>query len=187
MSERAKIITGAACLVLFVLVVVWTNLFGGTSQKEDPFPEEDEKDTVEIAYLYVEMKGEVRLPGIYKVEEGTRLYEVVRLAGGTTETADTTRKNLAAPVIDGGTYLFPERSEDGSSVPEDPGDEKDPVSINTASKDELVSLPNIGPATAENIIAHREEHGPFAKIEDLLDVSGIGEATLDGLEGLITL
>ncbi len=187
MKERARIITGAACIALFVLVVVWTNLSGGSPQNKDLFPEETDENVDETAYLYVELKGEVRLPGIYKVEKGTRLYEVVLLAGGTTKEADTKEINQATLITDGKAYVIPKKSANEPSTPQEPKDENGPVSINTASKDELMSLPNIGPATAENIIAHREEHGPFERLEDLTDVRGIGEATLDDLEGLITL
>ncbi len=187
MKERTAIVTGVVCVVAFVLVVVWTNLNVQSPEAKDPFPREADEPTDAPAHIYVEVKGAVRLPGVYKVEKGTRLYEVVARAGGLEEDADTADINLAAMVSDGSAYSFPKRTADESDGPEEPKEENGLVSINTASKDELMSLPNIGPATAENIIAHREAEGPFERLEDLMDVRGIGEATFDDLEGLITL
>ncbi|MFD1066320.1 helix-hairpin-helix domain-containing protein [Oceanobacillus locisalsi] len=132
----------------------------------------------------VDVKGEVTDPGVYEMEEGDRVQDMVERAGGFTGDADVAQVNLAQAVQDEMVIVVPtagqeEETTDNNAEEGQTGDGK--VNINTASSEEMTQLPGIGPAKAEAIIAHREEHGQFQKADDLLEISGIGEKTLETL------
>jgi competence protein ComEA len=143
---------------------------------------------LEGARLVVDVKGAVRRPGVYRLDAGARAYDAVRRAGGLTHRADRVGVNLAARVVDGGEVVVPERGGAGvTSAPTTSGDAADgetgadaPLSLdlNTATEQELEQLDGVGPATAANIVAYRQEHGGFASIDELDEVSGIGDAKL---------
>jgi len=129
--------------------------------------------------------GEVRNPGVYNLGPMSRLVDLIDAAGGTTADADLTGVNLAARVRDEDHWHIPRI---GEAAPENPGESSGQtlrVDINTASIDELMTLPGIGQVRAQAIFDYREATGPFTRIEDLLLVSGIGPATLDALRDLI--
>jgi len=155
--------------------------------------------------LVVQAAGAVAEPGVYRVPPGARVDDVVRSAGGLAPDADADRVNLAAPVGDGERLWVPRRGEEappevvaGTGAPPVPtpgpggsagegggaGAAAGPVDLNRASAAELEALPGVGPATAAAIVAHREQHGPFATVDDLLDVRGIGEAKLEQIRPL---
>ncbi|MFM7069495.1 MAG: ComEA family DNA-binding protein, partial [Actinomycetes bacterium] len=110
--------------------------------------------------------------------------------------ADTDRINLAAAVVDGQQVAVPIRGQPlvaasgsgtaGTTDAEGPS-RSSPINLNTASADDLESLPGVGPATAAAIIDHRDTVGPFAAVEDLLDVRGIGDAKFEQLRPLVTV
>jgi competence protein ComEA len=111
-------------------------------------------------------------------ESGARAIDALEHAGGPRKGADLASLNLAAPLTDGQQLLIPS-PRDARGEEEAPVDgTSDKININTADASELEELPGIGEVLAESIIDHRDEHGPFSKPEDLLDVSGIGDATL---------
>lgn len=138
--------------------------------------------------LVVDVKGAVRRPGVYSLPAGSRALDAVRRAGGVTRRADRLRVNLAAPIADGGEVVVPRRGEAGQSVaagtqgaaatgstaPSAPL----ALDLNTASAQELEQLDGVGPATAAKIIAYREQNGGFRSIDELDEVSGIGEAKM---------
>jgi len=138
--------------------------------------------------LVVDVKGAVRRPGVYRLDAGARAYDAVRRAGGLTRRADRVGVNLAARVVDGGEVVVPERGgvavtsgpTTGATTSDDETGADVPLSIdlNTATEQELEQLDGVGPATAANIVAYRQEHGGFASIDELDEVSGIGEAKL---------
>lgn len=137
--------------------------------------------------LYVHVDGAVANPGVYVLSgESPRVGQAVELAGGLTEDADTLSVNLAAPLTDGEKVYIPHAGEEGEqAVVSDPvsgvpsggaaQDTSSTVDINTATAEELQSLPGVGEATARAIIEERERGGPFTSIEDIMRVSGIGE------------
>ncbi|GGP12558.1 helix-hairpin-helix domain-containing protein [Oceanobacillus neutriphilus] len=130
----------------------------------------------------VDIKGEVVRPGVYEIEEGDRIQDIIERAEGFTEDADVFQVNLAQILQDEMVVLIPAVGQEGDTADTSVGEQtNNKVKINSATSEELTQLPGIGPAKAEAIIAHRDNHGQFQKAEDLLDISGIGEKTLETL------
>lgn len=127
------------------------------------------------ATVFVHVSGAVRSPGVYVLESTARVIDAVDAAGGATGEAQLHELNLAAMVVDGQQIRVPVEGE--SVVPESVGG-TGPVDLNSADVIGLQALPGVGPATAEAIVAHREENGPFRTVDDLLDVPGIGPSKL---------
>lgn len=144
---------------------------------------ESDSEEVEEDFIYVHIEGCVNKTGLIKVKYGTRLYELIEEAGGTTVDADLSRVNLASIVSDEQKVVIP------AKVIFEEGAEKEGtlVNINTANKEKLTSLSGIGESTAEKIIKYREEKGYFNTIEDLMNVPGIGESKFNGLKDDITV
>ncbi len=142
----------------------------------------------EINYIYVDLKGEVNNPGVYKVKETTRLFQLIILAGGLTSDADEMAFNSSSKLRDEQVIYIPSIDDQLPSVIDPIEEDKDTslVNINTANIDQLDALPGIGPSTAQNIIDYREEHGVFETTDDLINVPGIGEATMDEIKDFIT-
>lgn len=160
--------------------------------------------TTSAAELVVQAAGAVARPGVYRLPGGARVDDLVRAAGGLTGEADGDRVNLAAPLADGQRIWVPRRGEaevpdvvvgDGGGPTGGGGASDGPeggggaptelVDLNTADAAALDTLPGVGPSTAQAILAHRTEHGPFAAVDDLLEVRGIGEAKLEQLRPLV--
>lgn len=128
--------------------------------------------------LLVHVLGAVRRPGVVAVPEGARVQDAITAAGGLTADADPAELNLAAVLVDGTQLVIGRQGEPRGEVRAGGAtDGSQPVSLNTASQAELEELPGIGPVTAAGIIAWREEHGRFSRIEELQEVDGIGPAT----------
>ena len=131
--------------------------------------------------------GAVRRPGLYTIEEGDRLADLIDLAGGVTDDADMQAVNMAVRVKDQDHWTVPSVGEPtvvpSSAVSVEPAGGK--VDINTANAKLLETLPGIGETRAQAIIQHREEHGPFNRVDDIVAVPGIGSSTLEGLRDLV--
>lgn len=144
----------------------------------DPAPITTEgvlQPSAEEQTITVHVAGAVLRPGLVELTGPARVGDAVAQAGGATQDADLTAINLAAPLTDGAQVVVPLRSSGGSGQPREDGG---PIHLNTADADQLDGLPGVGPVLAARIVAHREAHGPFETVEDLLDVPGIGEAKL---------
>jgi len=122
-------------------------------------------------HLVVHVSGAVASPGLVSLTEPTRVADAVEAAGGATTDADLAAINLAGPVQDGDHIVVP-------TIGERVGVDDGLIDLNRSNAARIAELHGIGPVLAERIVAHRDEHGPFASIEDLLDVPGIGEAKL---------
>lgn len=140
----------------------------------------------------VYLVGEVARPGIYQVERGTYLYELVETAGGLTPRAAADRTNLVYR-IEGSQLLRIPSVEDaadpglaGSEVLSPSGQDAPFININSAGESELDGLPGIGPSTARAIIAFRETNGPFASIEEIMNVPGIKQSRFEAIRDVIT-
>ena len=145
------------------------------------------------APLVVQVMGAVPRPGVYEFPERSRVRDAIDAAGGLLTEADTSAMNLAAPLEDGQQLDIPYVG--GAPPPTavapaaatQAANAEDLLNINTATVDQLDALPGIGPTTAQKIIDYRTTNGPFARIEDIMNVSGIGPATFDKLRDLITV
>ena len=145
------------------------------------------------ARLIVHVDGAVANPGVYVLEgSDERINDAVELAGGLTDDADTTGVNLAAPVADGEKVYVPHEGEEPTQTGEaqaagtaTPEQDTGLVNINTAGPEELTQLNGVGEKTAAAIIEERETNGPFASVDDLMRVSGIGEKKLEKMRGQI--
>lgn len=140
--------------------------------------------------IFVDISGAVEVPGVYELEEGARLAELVELAGGLTEEADIDAINRAEAVRDGQKVYIPRIGETAPAAVGESGTaaaaaSDGRVDVNHASSEELQRLPGVGPATAEKIIAYREANGPFTAPEDLMQVSGIGQKTFAKMADLV--
>lgn len=144
--------------------------------------------------VVVHVDGAVASPGVYELElEAPRVNDAIRAAGGLLEEADTTALNLADLLIDGQKVHVPMAGEGVDEVTSDATSasgaagaaSSGTVNINTAGVEELDGLPGIGPSTAQAIVEDRQANGPFASVEDLMRVSGIGEKKFAKLEGKI--
>ncbi|HEY4662972.1 MAG TPA: helix-hairpin-helix domain-containing protein [Candidatus Humimicrobiaceae bacterium] len=139
--------------------------------------------------------GEVRNPGVYEIENGARIIDLLKIAGGQTENSCLEIINLAQVVIDGQRIYIPSREEIGDNdslfFTEDSEDygfsDNGPVNINTADSKELETLPGIGPVIANNIIEYRSRNGSFKKKEELKNVTGIGEKKYEEIEKLVSI
>lgn len=142
-------------------------------------PETSEAQVLPEAVVIVHVAGAVNTPGVIELPENSRVLDALERAGGATEEADLTGINLARIVFDGEQILVPLPGE--IRPPGSPGVADALVSLSRADQATLETLPGVGPATAGRIMAWREKNGPFVSIEDLLAVSGIGPATLEGM------
>ena len=147
--------------------------------------------------VQVHIAGAVVRPGVYDLEKDSRVLDAVEAAGGFVAEADKNGLNLAARVEDGERLdipyvagYVPGEGEGFVVITEGTPSSvlgSDLVNINTASLDELDKLPGIGPTTAQKIIDYRNKNGPFARIEDIVNVSGIGSATYEEIKDLLTV
>lgn len=139
--------------------------------------------------LIVDVAGAVRQPGVYEFAEGDRVIDAIERAGGSLEKADLSLLNLAAPLADGTQILVPKAGQGGAGVPggSTPGSTSGLININSASETELETLSGIGEVLAATIVEYRTQNGPFASVEELMDVSGIGPATLDEIRDQVTV
>jgi competence protein ComEA len=144
---------------------------------------EPRKATVALVHV----AGAVRSPGVYQLRDGERIQDAVRRAGGPRRGADLNAINLAAKVADGQQVVVPRRGAAGAApvggaTAGEPGaPPQAPVSLNTATAEQLDTLDGVGPATAQKILDYRTEHGGFGSVEELDQIPGIGEKRLAAL------
>ena len=139
--------------------------------------------------VLVDVAGWVRRPGVYEFTEGARVIDAIDAAGGARSGALLEALNLAAPLTDGIQILVPREGQEGvAPAPVTGGAVAGAlVNVNSAIATELEELPGIGEVIAQRIIDYRTENGPFATVDELLDVSGIGDAILESIRELVTV
>ena len=204
-------------IFILFLIYVYKNLYEEDSEMliinsenissvEENINEEivgNEQAKIEGEVVVVHIIGEVNNPGVVTLPEGSRIIDAINKAGGKTEEADLSKINLAYIVEDGTQIYIPRINEnlnqvnlitDGagigviindSNLEENEVEVK--VNINTANKEKLETLPGIGETTAQKIIDYRESNGKFKTIEDIKNVSGIGDAKFESLKDKITV
>ena len=158
----------------------------------DEVQEEDEEvveDDSVSEKIIIDIKGEINTPGVYEMQLGDRMIDIVDRAGGLTDDASETAINLAEKLQDEMAVIIPKEgdepleSNDISSMESGASSsETDKINLNHATQSELETLNGIGPSKAEAIISYREENGLFQTVEDVLEVSGIGEKTLESFK-----
>ena len=145
--------------------------------------------------IVVDVRGEVARPGVYQLPAGARLDDAVVAAGGLTNDADLTQLNLAARLQDGSVVTVPGvaalESGDTSTTSSAGGTAgggatTSLINLNTATQQELETLPGVGEVTATRIIDYREANGPYRSVDDLVHVQGISTRTINGLRDLVT-
>jgi len=215
LSKKQKIIISIVIIIIFslFLIYVYQNLYVDDSEiilsnnindvtlNTNEIDVKEEKNNEEKVVVHV--IGEVNNPGVVTLPEGSRIIDAINKAGGKTEEADLSKINLAFIVEDGTQIYIPRINENlnqinlisddagigviinDSNLEENKVEVK--VNINTASKEKLETLPGIGETTAQKIIDYREANGKFKTIEDIKNVSGIGEAKYESLKDKITV
>lgn len=163
----------------------------GAEQSADPGQDASDAEQDPAVQVFVHVCGAVHVPGVYELTEGARVYEAIGAAGGVTEEAAAEYINQARPVEDGERIFVPtaEEAEQGIGLsPEASADSSGgKININTAGKDELMTLTGIGESKASSIISYRESHGRFRSIEDLMQIEGIKEGVFNKIKDDITV
>lgn len=208
LTLKQKIILGMASIVLIGVVIynvylnnekfdLSENLVLENKTMAEATNTVDDEDIV-----VVHITGCVKNPGVVKLKEGSRIEDAIEAAGGLTDDADISNVNLAYVLDDGTKIKIPSVNEigkDDSYISEESGadvilnensgglEKSSIVNINKASEVELQTLPGIGPSLAGRIIEYRETNGKFKSIEDIKNVSGIGETKFDSIKDFITV
>ena len=180
------VIGGLVATAVFLINGIST---GGSDQQTVNAVMPSDQPIVKPASIYVHVVGEVNAPGIYELDSGARLVDVIFAAGGFSKHADQASVNLAREVTDGEQVVVfkvgaaPQLI--GSASSGSAGASQ--ISLNRATQSELESLPGVGPALAGRMIDWRTANGGFKKKEDLLNVSGIGDKLFAGIKNQVTL
>ena len=205
------VLVGICAVIVIGVAIAGYSLLGGLSSDSFSFGVGEDGATVEVEGLEltdaadaedaggqvaptiaVHVSGAVAAPGVYELEEGARVADAVEHAGGFLEGAAENALNLARVLNDGEQVVVPTAEEQAAqqSAAEASGGAAGvggKVNINTASVEQLDTLPGVGESTAQKIIADREANGPFSSPEDLKRVSGIGDKKYAELADLITV
>ncbi len=184
---------------------VWLETESISTEKTEAFTDAESvwRDTADSAdnepdtAIWVHVCGAVSVPGVYELPSGSRIYEAIEAAGGMAEGAAADYLNMAGTLLDGDKVAVPFLSElplgeqYGGAAAQSGGDPGAPddglIDINHAEKELLMTLPGIGEAKAEAVIAYREAHGAFKRPEDIMQVSGIKESAYERLKDKITV
>ena len=179
----------------FIIFAIIVGLFVSRSESktdtdnvESIIQEAEETSTKNLFFVYV--VGAVYKPGVVEVEEGTRLYQVIQKAGGALETADLSKINLASIVKDEQKIIVPYIENKEDKVNDNSANVQAGVrlvNINTASETELQTLNGIGASTAKKIVDYRNQNGDFNTVEEIMNVSGIGQSKFDSIKDDITV
>jgi competence protein ComEA len=182
--RQALVVAGALALVLVLAGKLLAG--GGSGHRAPAFALPRAAPPAPPPALVVDVAGAVRRPGLYRLPHGARVADAVAKAGGASGKAALDGVNLAAPLADGEQVVVPSRVAGVVAAPgSSPGSTSGPVSLSTATAEQLDALPGIGPVTAQKIVDYRTAHGAFRSVDELDAISGIGPAKLDQLRGLV--
>ena len=198
-GDKASRVALIAPIVAFVFALGWFNSGVPPTQvieptpsfyaDEDPLVDQSELVTTDI---FVHVTGAVAKPGVYAAEVGSRVFDIVAMAGGFTKKADQASVNLARLVSDGEQLLVFERASTTNTTTSTSSSSAGSmagtlISLNRATQSELEELPGVGPTLAQRIIDWRSANGGFKSLEDLLEVGGIGDKLFAGIQGKVAL
>jgi competence protein ComEA len=181
---QPRLLTAAVLLCVLLVLGVPRLLHRGASRTVVPPLRAPRPARTVATKLVVYVSGAVRRPGLYRLAQGTRIADALALAGGARPKADLVAVNLAAPLADGEQVVVPLRGAAvaaGGAAPS----ATSPLDLNSASLEQLDTLPGIGPATAQKILDYRQAHGAFHSLAELDAVPGIGQARIEQLKGLV--
>lgn len=199
--------------VSFIISFVWPFIPNNETEEDISLKLEPKKEKEETIEILVDIKGQINSPGVYKMNNQERVNDVIKKAGGLTNYADTSMINLSQKVKDEMVIIIYSKKEviemnkkepcicpknndaciDEKNKIEDISKDKEnkkinnKISINNATKEELMTLDGIGEAKAESILEYRKEKGSFEKVEDIQNVSGIGEALYEKIKNKIII
>ena len=192
LQHRRHLLAAAVALVL-LLLAAHLLLPAGTTTSAAPLPPPPALGTAATeaphARVVVDVVGAVRRPGLYRLEQGSRIADALARAGGATPKAVLAQVNLAAPLADGEQVVVPKRGAAGAALPTSGAaggaSSTAPVQLSTATLEQLDTLPGVGPSTAQKILDYRQKHGAFSSVDELDAVPGIGPKRLDQLRDLV--
>ena len=204
--RNKKVLISECCILVFLIIFVIFYYFQDTEDIIENNIVKIETTKESVSNFYVDVKGAVKDPGVYLVSDGERVIDVIEKAGGLKKNANTSNINLAQRLVSEMVvvvYTNDEVKKNNNKLAcdtkcncevieinnciERENSNSEKVNINTASLDELMTLTGIGESKAKAIIAHREENGLFNSIEDIKNVSGIGDALFESIKDNITI
>ncbi len=187
-----NIVLGAsivACVVGAGVLVLRDSRSPGGIEITLPSPTPVPVESQPVAKIQVYVSGEVVRPGVYRLDSDHRVADALNAAGGPTSDADLDRINLALRLNDEDQVHIPAVGSANSPTSGQVGPSNTPVlgkvDLNAATADDLEALPGIGSVRAAAIVEHRDTHGPFQRVDDLVEVSGIGDGILGSIRHLI--
>lgn len=215
MENKKEFVVKIGCICIIIIISIFLILFYSQKEEEnevyDFFEIDNTKNTMDLdekeanniienqintEKIKVYITGEVNNPGVKEVEDGARIEDIIILAGGITELANISKVNLAYKLEDGQKIYIPNinekveeyiTDENGEGIVENSNKSLGKININTSDIENLCELPGVGESLASRIIQYREENGKFKSIEDLKNVSGIGEKKFESLREYIVV
>ncbi|HWJ31989.1 MAG TPA: helix-hairpin-helix domain-containing protein [Gaiellaceae bacterium] len=186
LQDRRRVLVGVMALLAALALAGRTFLRPTHASVPPPVRVARAKAPAKPAAIYVDVVGAVRRPGLYRVRDGARVADAVARAGGVTPKAQLELVNLAARIADGEQVVVPRRGAAAAlPAPGGSAEPRGPVHLNSATLEQLDSLPGVGPVTAQKILDYREQHGGFNSVDELDAVAGIGPARLADLRELV--
>lgn len=186
LSRSQLLVYGAVAVALLLVGARWLRSADAAAPEHGGVVEATEgagQSSFEVEHggdgLVIHVAGAVRDPGVYRLPQGSRVTDAIERAGGASPAALPDGLNLAAELVDGQQVILPSRSTAGPAAA--PGAVDAPISLGTATIEQLDTIEGIGPVTAQDILDFRDEHGGVGSIEDLDQISGIGPATMEAL------
>lgn len=187
LSRSQLVVYGAVAVALLLVGARAIRAEGGEPARFEPAPASDDGAggiSLSIdggADLVVDVAGAVRRPGVYRLPAGARVVDAIDRAGGPAAGALLEGINRAARLTDGQQVMVPERGPGGTIATAGTGMPDGPISLGSATVEQLETIDGIGPVTAGKIVEYREQHGGLASVDQLDQVSGIGPATMESL------
>lgn len=192
LGVHGRRVLAAALLALVLVVVAWRHAASGAPAPLRVAPVVPARASPGAAaatarLLVVDVVGAVRRPGLVRLAEGSRVADAIARAGGLRRGAERAGVNFAAPVSDGQQVVVPQHGAAGAAgaAAGSAAASIGPVSLSSATAEQLDTLPGVGPATAQKIIAYRQQHGAFRSVDELDAISGIGPSRIANLRGLV--
>lgn len=187
-STKMKIVI--AVVVVIIATTVGIYMYKQTQENTvSYYGNEEQSEETHISQITVHITGAINNPGVIILEEGARIVDALKAAGGETEEADVNRLNLAYVLEDGEKLYIPSKNEEEQEYitqgKDNMSEGQSKININSAQIEELITLPGVGEATANKIIEYRKENGKFQKIEDLKNVPGIGDSKYENIKTMI--